>query len=154
MHMNGHTQLSCEYVYTDMHCMSACMHTCVSSTHICAHTHARTHTHCTSGCIHVRVCKHTHNVSTLQWNLLMWTLNEDILIIRMLLGGPKVSILHRFHCIQQYCLVLRKIYVVIFKPGEQRPACAWFLEIVFIHKVGMCACMRVCVCVCVCPPGY
>ena len=34
-------------------------------------------------------------------------------------------------------------------------ACAWFLEIAFVRKVGMC--VRVCVCVraCVCPPqGY
>ena len=30
----------------------------------------------------------------------------------------------------------------------QRQACAWFLEIAFVHNVGMC----VCACMCVCLP--
>jgi len=30
--------------------------------------------------------------------------------------------------------------------ASQRPTCAWFLEIAFVHNVCMCAC------VCVCPP--
>ena len=42
-----------------------------------------------------------------------------------------------------------------FYKGEhctgQSLAHAWFLEIAFVRKVGMCVCFM---CVCVCPPGY
>ena len=35
--------------------------------------------------------------------------------------------------------------------ASERPACAWFLEIAFVCKVGMCVCVCVCVRVCVRP---
>ena len=40
------------------------------------------------------------------------------------------------------------IDLCLVKPGACWPARAWFLEIAFVRKVGMFAC----VCVCVCPP--
>ena len=41
-------------------------------------------------------------------------------------------------------------YVTSFKPGMHWPT--WFLEIAFVHDVGIlvCACVCVCVCMCVC----
>ena len=41
---------------------------------------------------------------------------------------------------------------MFIKPGVA--AEAWFLEIVFVRKVGMRACVCVYVSVCVCSPGY
>ena len=36
--------------------------------------------------------------------------------------------------------------------ASQRPVCAWFLEIAFVHEVSMLVYVRVCVCVR--PQGY
>ena len=49
--------------------------------------------------------------SIIQWNLLIGTLeNVDTCIILTRLVGPKVSIMHRFHCMYYY-IIIRIIYI-------------------------------------------